>query len=248
MIVRSTIDLADNLGLTVVAEGVETAAIQGTACVRWRDEGAGYHIAAPAGGRISGVAWSQARRGWRQRISVLGLGSPGRNTPNVFILSRPPRAPLVHPASDVGGPSSSAPAPVGPCCAAADLTGPARTLPAAAAPLPRVRAPSAVIAPSGLRLPPGQLPQRAATPGAGQCLPWRRRPWGWARPGRWPPALEQAHGRAGLARALRGRRLVEQGWVKVTAWAHGPGRSRGRPHAVDKIAQGFQEQSASPSC
>lgn len=47
MIVRSTIDLAHNLGLTVVAEGVETAAI----LVRLRtlacDEAQGYHIARP---------------------------------------------------------------------------------------------------------------------------------------------------------------------------------------------------------
>ena len=47
MIVRSTIDLAHNLGLTVVAEGVETAAIlerlRALAC----DEAQGYHIARP---------------------------------------------------------------------------------------------------------------------------------------------------------------------------------------------------------
>ncbi|WP_298213891.1 EAL domain-containing protein [Acidovorax sp.] len=47
MIVRSTIDLAHNLGLTVVAEGVETAAIleqlRALAC----DEAQGYHITRP---------------------------------------------------------------------------------------------------------------------------------------------------------------------------------------------------------
>ena len=47
MIVRSTIDLAHNLGLTVVAEGVESAAIlerlRALAC----DEAQGYHIARP---------------------------------------------------------------------------------------------------------------------------------------------------------------------------------------------------------
>ena len=47
MIVRSTIDLAHNLGLTVVAEGVETAGIlerlRALAC----DEAQGYHIARP---------------------------------------------------------------------------------------------------------------------------------------------------------------------------------------------------------
>ena len=47
MIVRSTIDLAHNLGLTVVAEGVETAAIlerlRELAC----DEAQGYHMARP---------------------------------------------------------------------------------------------------------------------------------------------------------------------------------------------------------
>ena len=47
MIVRSTIDLAHNLGLTVVAEGVETADIleqlRGLSC----DEAQGYHISRP---------------------------------------------------------------------------------------------------------------------------------------------------------------------------------------------------------
>jgi EAL domain-containing protein (putative c-di-GMP-specific phosphodiesterase class I) len=46
-IVRSTIDLAHNLGLSVVAEGIETAALYsqlaGLAC----DEGQGYHMAKP---------------------------------------------------------------------------------------------------------------------------------------------------------------------------------------------------------
>ena len=45
MIVRSTIDLAHNLGLTVVAEGVETAAIQDRLRALACDEAQGYHIA-----------------------------------------------------------------------------------------------------------------------------------------------------------------------------------------------------------
>ena len=47
MIVRSTIDLADNLGLTVVAEGVETAAIQDRLRALHCDEAQGYHITRP---------------------------------------------------------------------------------------------------------------------------------------------------------------------------------------------------------
>ena len=47
MIVRSTIDLAHNLGLTVLAEGVETAAIQDRLRALHCDEAQGYHIARP---------------------------------------------------------------------------------------------------------------------------------------------------------------------------------------------------------
>ena len=61
MIVRSTIDLAHNLGLTVVAEGVETAAIlerlRALAC----DEAQGYHITRPLPVEDF-LAW-QARQG-----------------------------------------------------------------------------------------------------------------------------------------------------------------------------------------
>ena len=58
MIVRSTIDLAHNLGLTVVAEGVETAAIlerlRALAC----DEAQGYHISRPVPAQEF-LAWQQ---------------------------------------------------------------------------------------------------------------------------------------------------------------------------------------------
>jgi EAL domain-containing protein (putative c-di-GMP-specific phosphodiesterase class I) len=47
MIVRSTIDLAHNLGLTVVAEGVETADILALLRTLRCDEAQGYHIARP---------------------------------------------------------------------------------------------------------------------------------------------------------------------------------------------------------
>ena len=46
-IVRSTIDLAHNLGLTVVAEGVENAAIWNLLHLQGCDEGQGYHMSRP---------------------------------------------------------------------------------------------------------------------------------------------------------------------------------------------------------
>ena len=46
-IVRSTIDLAHNLGLTVVAEGIETAAVLGLLHALHCDEGQGYHMSKP---------------------------------------------------------------------------------------------------------------------------------------------------------------------------------------------------------
>ncbi len=49
MIVRSTIDLAHNLGLTVVAEGVETLAILDRLRALSCDEAQGYHISRPLG-------------------------------------------------------------------------------------------------------------------------------------------------------------------------------------------------------
>ncbi len=47
MIVRSTIDLAHNLGLTVVAEGVESEAILQRLCELGCDEAQGYHMSKP---------------------------------------------------------------------------------------------------------------------------------------------------------------------------------------------------------
>jgi len=49
MIVRSTIDLAHNLGLTVVAEGVESLAILDRLRALSCDEAQGYHISRPLG-------------------------------------------------------------------------------------------------------------------------------------------------------------------------------------------------------
>ena len=60
MIVRSTIDLAHNLGLTVVAEGVETLAILDRLRALSCDEAQGYHISRPLGAEDF-LAW-QARQ------------------------------------------------------------------------------------------------------------------------------------------------------------------------------------------
>ncbi len=60
-IVRSTIDLAHNLGLSVVAEGVETAAIQQRLTDQGCDEAQGYHLSKPV--PIEALkAWAAARR------------------------------------------------------------------------------------------------------------------------------------------------------------------------------------------
>jgi sensor c-di-GMP phosphodiesterase-like protein len=47
--VRSTIDLAHNMGLTVVAEGVETESVAGQLCELGCDEAQGYLFSRPLG-------------------------------------------------------------------------------------------------------------------------------------------------------------------------------------------------------
>jgi diguanylate cyclase (GGDEF)-like protein len=61
MIVRSTIDLAHNLGLSVVAEGVETAAVLDRLGVLGCDEAQGYHIAKPMP-LPAFLEWARARQ------------------------------------------------------------------------------------------------------------------------------------------------------------------------------------------
>ena len=57
-IVRSTIDLAHNLGLTVVAEGVENGMILDKLRALACDEAQGYHIARPMAAKEF-AAWCQ---------------------------------------------------------------------------------------------------------------------------------------------------------------------------------------------
>lgn len=63
-IVRSTIDLAHNLGLSVVAEGVENAAIQQRLAEQGCDEAQGYHLSKPVP-LVQLQAWA-AKRGHRR--------------------------------------------------------------------------------------------------------------------------------------------------------------------------------------
>jgi EAL domain-containing protein (putative c-di-GMP-specific phosphodiesterase class I) len=63
-IVRSTIDLAHNLGLTVVAEGVETAAVLQRLAAMGCDEAQGYHMGKPmplVDLQLWAVRWKAAR-------------------------------------------------------------------------------------------------------------------------------------------------------------------------------------------
>lgn len=62
MIVASTIDLAHDLGLVVVAEGVETAATQQALVERGCDVIQGYHLSKPLPPQML-EAWWRARIG-----------------------------------------------------------------------------------------------------------------------------------------------------------------------------------------
>ncbi len=70
-IVRSTIDLAHNLGLSVVAEGVENGAILDTLHRLGCDEAQGYHLSRPLPADDFS-AWAEA---WRARTVV--AAAPG---------------------------------------------------------------------------------------------------------------------------------------------------------------------------
>ena len=59
VIVRSTIDLAHNLGLTVVAEGIESQDIFDILEVLGCDYGQGFHIAKPMGAKQL-AAWLES--------------------------------------------------------------------------------------------------------------------------------------------------------------------------------------------
>lgn len=63
-IVRSTIDLAHNLGLTVVAEGVEDAAILSALGTLGCDEAQGYHMSKP----VPSVEFAAACARWHQKL------------------------------------------------------------------------------------------------------------------------------------------------------------------------------------
>ena len=65
VIVRSTIDLAHNLGLTVVAEGVENENAQTRLCEMGCDAAQGTFISPPAGASVV--------RDWLRRQTLLGL-------------------------------------------------------------------------------------------------------------------------------------------------------------------------------
>jgi EAL domain-containing protein (putative c-di-GMP-specific phosphodiesterase class I) len=65
-IVRSTIELAHNLGLSVVAEGVETAGVYRLLGELHCDEGQGYYMSKPMPAEAF-VAW---REGWLSRQGV----------------------------------------------------------------------------------------------------------------------------------------------------------------------------------
>ncbi len=70
-IVRSTIDLAHNLGLSVVAEGIENAAVYAQLAALACDEGQGYHMSRPL--PVDEFAlW--ARRWKEQRRTAVALG------------------------------------------------------------------------------------------------------------------------------------------------------------------------------
>jgi EAL domain-containing protein (putative c-di-GMP-specific phosphodiesterase class I) len=71
VIVRSTIDLARNLGLKVVAEGVETAEIMGELAALNCDVAQGFHISRP----VPAQALSVSLRGPARNPSASSVSS-----------------------------------------------------------------------------------------------------------------------------------------------------------------------------
>lgn len=69
VIVRSTIELAHNLGLRVVAEGVENEAILRQLVVLGCDQAQGYHFSKPVSA-VDFEAWVHARV-WRDQVQVV---------------------------------------------------------------------------------------------------------------------------------------------------------------------------------
>jgi EAL domain-containing protein (putative c-di-GMP-specific phosphodiesterase class I) len=70
-IVRSTIDLAHNMGLTVVAEGVENAAVLQRLAALHCDEAQGYHMSRPL--PVAEMAVFAARWAGRAAPSLTGV-------------------------------------------------------------------------------------------------------------------------------------------------------------------------------
>ena len=68
VIVRSTIDLAHNLGLRVVAEGVENEAILSQLCLLGCDQAQGYHFSKPVSAADFEI-WVQSQD-WRGQVQV----------------------------------------------------------------------------------------------------------------------------------------------------------------------------------
>lgn len=68
VIVRSTIDLAHNLGLRVVAEGVENEAILSQLCLLGCDQAQGYHFSKPVSA-ADFETWVQSQ-GWRDQVQI----------------------------------------------------------------------------------------------------------------------------------------------------------------------------------
>ncbi|HRL98996.1 MAG TPA: pseudouridine synthase [Acidovorax sp.] len=146
--------------------------------------------------------------------------------------SRPPAGPAAAPASDVGSPSSSAPA-ARPVLRRPTLT--AKPAPARPSPPPRAPRPSRAPAPSGYRVASGafvapvrQVPAPATSTVGG--LPTSR--------------LNKRMAELGLCSRREADDWVEQGWVKVNGVVASMGQqvTAADRIEVDKIAQGFQEQ------
>jgi len=75
-IVRSTIDLAHNLGLSVVAEGIENAGVYAQLAALDCDEGQGYHMSRPLP-VAEFCAWARRWNDQRDRVAAAAATACG---------------------------------------------------------------------------------------------------------------------------------------------------------------------------